>query len=182
MKNMLVHACCAPCSIYTVKYWRSLGIEPVLFFFNPNIHPYSEYLSRRQALEQLEQDDGVRIIFAGDYPLTRFLKGAIHPQETGFGSRCEFCYGMRLEATAEIACDAGFSEFSTTLLISPYQQHELVIAEGMRVALAGNLIFAQADLRPGFRESQNEARTRGYYRQKYCGCLFSELDRRGLPV
>ena len=177
---MLLHVCCAPCTIYSLAYWREQGEDVQLYYFNPNIHPYAEYQKRLETLKQFVEAESVThplvLIIAKEYPLRDFLVSALATEP-----RCDACYSMRLQRTAEMALELGEKEFSTTLLISPYQQHERIAELGEAVAAQYGLRFRYADLRPGFRGSQNEARDRGYYRQKYCGCVFSELERATSP-
>lgn len=169
---MILHVCCAPCSIYSLTYWRQQGEEPLLFYFNPNIHPYAEYLKRRDTLLMMAEREQVPLILSPHYPLRAFLSEAMAAE-----NRCLACYRLRLEETARQALRLGQKEFSTTLLISPYQQHEMLHRIGEEIAARCGLVFRYADLRSGFRDSQAEARQRGYYLQNYCGCLFSELER-----
>lgn len=90
-------------------------------------------------------------------------------------NRCvKYCYRVRLEQTAKYAKENGYDTFSTTLLISPYQNHEALKKIGNEMAQKYNLTFLYRDFRPGFREGQAEARELGLYMQKYCGCVFSE--------
>lgn len=91
--------------------------------------------------------------------------------------RCSHCYDCRLEETARHASENGFTAFSTTLLISPYQNHELIISTAEQKAKKYGVEFLYRDFRPNFREGQRRAREKGLYMQKYCGCIFSEEDR-----
>jgi len=151
-------------------------LEPTLYYDNPNIHPYGEYLKRRETLEQLERDEQLQVVYSQEYNLREYLREALAAEEQGAAWRCRACYLLRLTATARYAKAHGYRSISTSLLISPYQQHDLIAALGRDAAAAYDLSFAYADLRPGFRESQSEARSRGYYRQRYCGCIFSEME------
>jgi len=158
-----------------VAYWRQQGVEPILYYNNPNIHPYSEYRHRLAVLEEMAATEGLRLITSNTYSLPSFFQ-AVMTVGAEFPARCRFCYRLRLEAAADMATELGVGSFTTTLLISPYQQHQELIAIGKEVAQQKGLFFAYADLRPLFRQSQQEARHRGYYRQKYCGCLFSNYE------
>ena len=169
---MLLHVCCAPCSIYSLSYWREQGLNPHLCYYNPNIHPYTEYQQRLDTLKQFATDEKATLTIAEEYPLHEFFASALASEP-----RCDACYRLRLDYTAKLAVALGETEFSTTLLISPYQRHEQLAVIGQEIAAEYGLLFRYADLRPGFRSSQSEARERGYYRQKYCGCLFSDYER-----
>jgi predicted adenine nucleotide alpha hydrolase (AANH) superfamily ATPase len=91
--------------------------------------------------------------------------------------RCSYCYRLRLEKTAEKAGEAGCDFFSSTLLISPYQNHDAVRETGEEAAARYGARFLYRDFRPFFREGQKYAREQGFYMQKYCGCVFSEEER-----
>ena len=93
------------------------------------------------------------------------------------GNRCTDCYDMRLNKTAQLASDSGFDAFCTTLLISPYQDQYLIKEVGDRAAARNNTSFYFKDFRDGFRESQQMAKELDLYRQKYCGCIYSEWER-----
>jgi predicted adenine nucleotide alpha hydrolase (AANH) superfamily ATPase len=94
-----------------------------------------------------------------------------------FDNRCRTCYQLRMDETARFAAEHGFDSFTTTLLISPYQQHEAIVEAAEQAAKTHGVSFLYRDFRPLFREGQTEAREREMYMQKYCGCIFSEQDR-----
>lgn len=172
--KLLLHTCCAPCSVYCIQSLRSENIEPTVYWFNPNIHPYMEYKARRDTLKQYINTIGVKGIFNENYGLVEFCKNVINDLE----NRCaKYCYKIRLEQTAKYAKENGYTHFSTTLLISPYQNHDTIKKIGEEIAQKYGLTFLYRDFRPGFREGQNEARELGLYMQKYCGCVFSEESR-----
>jgi predicted adenine nucleotide alpha hydrolase (AANH) superfamily ATPase len=177
--KLLLHCCCAPCSCGAVPLFRNEGIAPDLYGYHPNIHPFTEYRSRRDALSQFAKDEGLSLTIEDEYGLRRFLRG-ITPQdydEKEGGKRCVFCYRLRLEAAAVFAAENHYDAFSTTLLISPYQNHDMIKAVAGDLAEKHGIPFLYRDLRPGFRPGQRLARERGYYMQKYCGCVFSEEER-----
>ena len=169
--RLLLHTCCAPCSVYCIKSLRQEGIEPTVYWYNPNIHPYMEYKARRDTLKEYTKSIGVNAIFDENYGLREFCKNVVDDLE----NRCvKYCYRVRLEQTAKYAKDNGYDSFSTTLLISPYQNHVALKKIGEEIAEMYGLTFIYRDFRPGFREGQQEARELGLYMQKYCGCVFSE--------
>lgn len=173
MRNILLHACCGPCSCYSTAKLLEDGWQPALFFYNPNIHPYQEYLSRLDGLIKLGQIRNLPVFTEPDYELEEFLAAvAANP-----GERCGHCYRMRLAKTAVKAVELGFKVFGTTLLISPYQNRDLLLEIGHEIAGQHGLTFHDEDFRPGFRQSQAQAKELGLYRQKYCGCIYSEKDR-----
>ncbi len=172
-ERILLHTCCAPCSTVPVPELTKDGYEVVAFFFNPNIHPYQEFRNRLKAMEQFVGSSGISAIFFRGYPLEGFLRA----QMTRLDSRCEVCYELRLQAAAERAKQEGAKLFSTTLLISPYQKHELLREIGERVGKEAGIEFLYRDWRTRFRESRKLAREQELYLQKYCGCIFSEKER-----
>ena len=172
--KLLLHTCCAPCSVYCIDTLREEGIEPTVYWFNPNIHPYMEYKARRDCLKEYTKSIDVKAIFEENYGLDEFCKQVINRLDT----RCqEYCYPVRLEQTAKYAKENGYTHFSTTLLVSPYQNHEALIEVANQMAKKYGVEFLYRDFRVGFREGQAKARELGLYMQKYCGCIFSEEDR-----
>lgn len=173
MDKTLLHICCAPCSITCIDTLRTEGVEPVGYWYNPNIHPVTEYRARRDTLIQYARDIGMELNIRDDYGLREFVR-AIYPE---LENRCRVCYDLRLFEAARFARESGFKSFSTTLLISPYQNHELLIETAERAAKEYGIEFLYRDFRPRFREGQAKARELGLYMQKYCGCVFSEEER-----
>jgi predicted adenine nucleotide alpha hydrolase (AANH) superfamily ATPase len=146
-----------------------------VFFYNPNIHPYTEYKSRADTLKDFCKNEGLPLIEHGGYGLRDFLALTAESRE-GRG-RCRLCYAERLDTTAKYAAENGFEGFSTTLLISPYQDHESLKEIGERAAARFGTEFLYRDFRPLFRAGQAMAREKTLYMQKYCGCIFSEEER-----
>ena len=173
MNKTLLHTCCAPCSVSCVEQLRREGIEPIAYWFNPNIHPYQEYKARRDTLIGYAGQIGMELIVQEDYGLRGFVCAVVEDID----HRCEKCYEMRLEQAAEFASENGFSSFTSTLFVSPYQQHERMAEIAARAGKKWGVEFLYRDFRPGFRGGQQQARELGLYMQKYCGCIFSEEDR-----
>lgn len=172
--KLLMHTCCAPCSVYCIDTLRKEGIEPTLYWYNPNIHPYMEYKLRRDCLKEYTKTINIEAIFEEDYGLREFTKNVIND----LPNRCQnYCYQVRLEQTARYAKEHGYDTFTTTLLVSPYQNHEKIKEIGEKLANEYGLTFLYRDFRVGFCEGQQKARELGLYMQKYCGCVFSEEDR-----
>ncbi|MBP1737525.1 MAG: hypothetical protein H6Q60_1406 [Oscillospiraceae bacterium] len=172
MKTLL-HICCAPCSIKCVETLRDEGIEPVGFWFNPNIHPFTEYKARKNTLTDYAAAIGLTLAVENNYGLRTFIE-QVCPD---FDDRCGYCYRVRMEESARYAAEHGFDSFSTTLLISPYQKHDMIAAAGEAAGKQYGVSFLYRDFRPRFREGQATARALGLYMQKYCGCIFSEEER-----
>ncbi len=170
---MLLHICCAPCSVMCIASLRGEGIEPTGFWYNPNIHPVTEYKMRKNTLTDYAASIHMPLIVENEYGLRKFIDN-VAPDYT---NRCGYCYSCRLEETARYASEQGYDSFSTTLLISPYQKHDLVRRTAEAMAEKYGIRFVYRDFRPYFKEGQERARALGLYMQKYCGCIFSEEDR-----
>jgi len=151
------------------------GITATLFWYNPNIHPSNEYKSRRDSFLTLAAGKNLPVETIDEYGLYPFMRELDGVTEAG--KRCQTCYRLRLERTAARAAELDFDAFSTTLLISPYQNHDMIRKAGEEAADRYGVDFFYRDFRRLFRESQTKARTSGLYMQKYCGCIFSEADR-----
>ena len=167
MKTLL-HTCCAPCSIECIPYFEK--DELTLFWFNPNIPPALEYKNRLNALREYTKQINVSLVEKENYELLSFIKNTIDD----VNNRCDYCYKVRLEATAKYAHDNGFEAFSTTLLISPYQNHDKLKDLGNEYATKYNIKFHYFDPRENFKRGQIKAKEQGVYIQKYCGCIYSE--------
>jgi len=172
--KLLMHTCCAPCSINCINVLREEGIEPTLYWYNPNIHPYIEYKNRKESLAKYSKIVNVETIFEEEYGLKDFCKNVISNLE----NRCvDYCYRVRLEKTAQYAKANGYDAITTTLFVSPYQNHQEIKKILEEIAKKYSLKPIYRDFRPGFRIGQNKARELELYMQKYCGCIFSEEDR-----
>ena len=156
-----------------IETLREEGIEPTLYFFDPNIHPLKEFKMRKNTLADYAKTVGAKLITDNEYGLREFIKG-VYPD---FDNRCGYCYRTRLETTAKFAADNGYDTFTSTLFISPYQNHELMRTIAEAAAIKYGVEFLYRDFRPFFKEGQQKARDMGLYMQKYCGCVFSEEDR-----
>ncbi|MCB2180428.1 MAG: epoxyqueuosine reductase QueH [Desulfobulbaceae bacterium] len=171
--KILLHVCCAPCSIYPVAELRAKGIEVVGFFHNPNIHPYKEFKRRLETVEDFAGLEKLQVEIDRDYGLREFLRKTVfHEQE-----RCAFCYEMRLAATAERAAALRADAFSTTLLYSKYQNHTLIRKQAEAFAEQFGVPFYYEDFRQGWQEGIDASIAMGLYRQPYCGCIYSEQER-----
>lgn len=169
--KLLLHTCCAPCSVYCIKRLRQENIEPVVYWYNPNIHPYTEYKARRDCLKEYTKSIGIKAIFEENYGIREFCENV----SNDIANRCKnYCYRVRLEQTAKYAKENGYDAFTTTLLVSIYQNHEAIKEIAEEMAEKYGVKFLYIDFREGFRKGQEEARQIGLYMQKYCGCIFSE--------
>ena len=172
MKTLL-HICCAPCANQPIEILRTDGIEVTGFWYNPNIHPVTEYRARRNCLQSYAEEIELPLILRNDYGLRPFVRTVAED----IPGRCVKCYEMRLFETARAAADGGFDAFSSSLFISPYQKHELMREVAERAAFEYGIKFEYRDFRPYFRAGQEKARELEMYIQKYCGCVFSEEER-----
>lgn len=172
--KLLLHTCCAPCLIYPLEVLRAKGIEVEGLFYNPNIQPFSEYTNRKKAVEDFTKDSGFRVMYP-DYLPEEFFR-AVNMMEDKL-ERCPICWYLRFKYTAQAARDCGFSHFSSTLLASPYQDQELLKKIGQDIADEEGIDFYYEDFRPGFKKAQAQAKAKGLYSQKYCGCIYSEMER-----
>ena len=172
MKTLL-HICCAPCANQCIEVLRTDKIEVTGFWFNPNIHPFTEYKARRNCLREYADTIDLTLIEKNDYALRPFIRTVAEDIE----NRCGKCYEIRLFEAARQAKDGGFDSFTSSLFISPYQNHDLMRSVAERAAAEYGVEFLYRDFRPYFRAGQDFAREHGFYMQKYCGCIFSEEER-----
>lgn len=180
--NILLHTCCSNCAIQPFEILKAEGHSFTGFWFNPNIHPFEEYDSRLQSLKKLASERDIDMLFFEDYRPEDYFDalGITSPNLQLIPpspARCRSCYELRLDKTAEEASKKGYDAFSTTLLISPYQDFDRLAATGKEMSKKHGVDFYLKDFRPFFRESMSEAKDLGLYRQKYCGCLFSKAER-----
>ncbi|MGE5542674.1 MAG: epoxyqueuosine reductase QueH [Bacillota bacterium] len=173
--RVLLHTCCGPCSCYPVRSLRREGHDLTALFYNPNIHPYREFERRLDTLRQFAEGEGLEVIVRDDFDIHSYLRGALEAPTKR--DQCRLCYAPRLGEAAREARERGFDAFSTTLLVSPYQDHESVRDAGEAAAAGHGVGFLYRDFRPGWRETMEAARLKGLYRQGYCGCIFSEAER-----
>jgi len=179
--NLLLHICCAPCAFGVIrKLAAGGGFSVTGYYYNPNIHPEEENNARAKSVEALSRDENFPVIIENAVMLDYWKEKLEGEKER----RCETCYAIRLDQTAKTAKEKGFEAFTTSLLISPWQDHEKVRKLGEDAAKKHGVHFEYQDFRPYYREGKNEAYIRGYYLQKYCGCIFSyhESDHKKKPV
>lgn len=171
--KILLHICCAPCSIYPIRILRENSADVMGFFFRDNIHPYTECLKRQQTLVEYAKEIGIKLIIPDDYDMEGFLRNVVFREK----NRCYFCYHLRLEATAKLARRGKFDAFSTTLLYSKFQKHDLIRSVGESVGKSVGIPFFYQDFRDGWKEGVQTSKSLGMYRQPYCGCIYSEKER-----
>lgn len=165
--------CCANCALYPLQELRREGHEIFGFFYNPNIHPFQEYKKRLDAVKEIEEKLAIRMIYQDRYELEDFLRSVAFRE----GERCKVCYHIRLEAAAGIARKGNFDAFTSTLLGSKHQNHELIKAIGREAGKKHGIDFFYSDFREGWAEGREMSHRLGLYRQQYCGCIYSEKER-----
>ena len=187
-KKVLLHACCAPCSSAIVEWMLGHGIEPVIYYFNPNIYPLEEYEIRKNESKRHAESLGIKWIDddrfrtgASQQSCYEAIHAAWRCAVTGLeneperGKRCEMCFYHRLEATAKKAQELGIAFFATTLASSRWKRLEQINAAGNAAALKYDVSFwAQNWRKEGLQERRNELlKEYGFYNQLFCGCEFS---------
>lgn len=172
-KRIFLHICCAPCLTYPLKVLREENFEVIGFWYNPNIHPYTEYSLRLSTLKEFSEKQNLQVVYEDDYALESFIREVVYREI----DRCPVCYYMRLKKTVEKAKELGYSLFSTTMLVSPYQKHDLIKNIAYYLSNEYKIEFYYQDFRDGYKEGIKMSKEYGLYRQKYCGCIYSEKDR-----
>lgn len=171
--KLLMHICCSNCAIFPLEHYLVEGIDIKGFWFNPNIHPYTEYSKRLESVERLSRLWNFDVEYRDDYVLDSFLASIV-----GKGAdRCSVCYETRLDKTAEAARSMGMNGFTTSLLASPYQKFDKIIQIGKDAGKRHGIMFHYEDLRTGWNASRSLSVELELYRQKYCGCIYSEMER-----
>ena len=174
--QVLLHACCAPCSSAIVEWMLGKGIRPTIFYFNPNIFPREEYEIRKNESKRHAAGLGIEWIDA-DYDhdaWLRCVRGLEQAPERG--PRCEQCFTMRLLAAARQAKSMGIEVFATTLASSRWKSLQQIERAGRTAqeAVPGTLFWAQNWRKGGLQDRRNQLlRQFGFYNQQYCGCEFS---------
>jgi predicted adenine nucleotide alpha hydrolase (AANH) superfamily ATPase len=174
-RRILLHTCCGPCSTYTINRLREEGFWVTGFWYNPNIHPFTEHQKRLASIETYAISAGLPLQCAEGYEMLDFLRMVVGHE--AHGERCRLCYEMRLTRTAEEATRQGFDAFTTTLLISPHQDQDMICEVGMAAAAQYGVDFHFENLRKGWSERGRLTREHDLYRQQYCGCIYSEWER-----
>ncbi|MDR1608466.1 MAG: epoxyqueuosine reductase QueH [Deltaproteobacteria bacterium] len=184
LKSLLLHVCCAPCAIWPIEslFQKYPRLKLHLWFYNPNIQPLAEFRRRRDGLAFLftrllgaprDLTRDLTIDFTPPYETDKFLAmAAKRPQAP---ERCAGCYEIRLRAAAAATSQLGLDNFSTTLLFSRQQKHDLIARAGREAQKPGAQFYYE-DFRVGWKEGQAMARSNGLYRQNYCGCVYGAFE------
>ena len=174
-EKLLLHTCCAPCSPYVIELLQN-EFEVSAFFYNPNIHPPEEYQLRLEEMKQFCRNIGVELI-TGSYDVKKWFqitKGMENEKEGG--KRCELCFKMRLDKSAGTAQKNYFQHFATTLTVSPHKNAAVINRLGRELQKKYPVTFYEADFKKsdGFKKSCELGKKHGFYRQNYCGCIYSQ--------
>lgn len=171
--KLLLHICCGPCAIYPLRILGDDGWQVMGFFYRHNIHPFTECMRRQQTLETYAASIDLKVIVQKGYELEEFVRNVAFREK----DRCRYCYYDRLQTTALLAKRGRFDAFTSTLLYSKFQNHDLIRSMGESIGKSVGVSFHYQDFRNGWKEGVEESKRLGMYRQPYCGCIYSEKDR-----
>ena len=175
----LLHVCCAPCALGVIDNVKE-GNEITLFFYNPNIYPYTEYQKRLDTLKEVVKRAYPDLkIVEGDFDDGLFYSRVLGlEEEKEGGRRCAACINLRMEMAAKYAKENGYEAFTTTLSVSPHKSYPLINKIGKELEKEYQIKFIDTDFKKkdGFLKSVKKSKEMNIYRQNYCGCKFSEHD------
>ncbi len=173
-QRILLHLCCAPCAVMCIESLRGEGFDVAGLWYNPSVHPFGEWRKRREAVVALSEMLSFPAIFIDDYDLQSNLSMLLSASTSG--SRCSACYSDRLAKTARVAAEHGYELFTTSLLYSKYQNHDSIIEAANNASAAVEAKFLYRDFRPLWGRGITASKKLGLYRQRWCGCIFSEFE------
>ncbi len=187
--SLLLHACCAPCSSYCIELMAQV-FDITIYYYNPNIHPQSEYERRLQELKKFltvfppALQEKVKLI-CGEYNTEDFFKATNVKNEIELqheaekGERCRRCYKLRMSKAWDYACQHEFDFFTTTLSISPHKDSLMINQIGLALPLSTKTKYLPADFKKnaGYLRSTQLSKEFGLWRQDYCGCVFSKQNK-----
>jgi predicted adenine nucleotide alpha hydrolase (AANH) superfamily ATPase len=171
--TILLHICCGPCAAYPLDVLHGEGFRVHGFFYNPNIHPYREFRKRLEAVEQLASRVNLAVDYHSEYGMREYLRQVVFNEDR----RCGLCYDMRLREVIGHAKKMRADAFTTTLLYSRYQNHDMIRGKAEELAAQHKIPFYYHDFREGWQQGIDMSREMGLYRQSYCGCIYSEQER-----
>lgn len=183
--TLIIHSCCAPCSSYVLEY-LSRYFKITVLYYNPNIFPKEEYEYRiseqERLIDSMQFVNDVKLIASGYTPEDFYnaVKGS--EKEPEGGRRCRLCFNVRLRYTAALAKKMNFDYFTTTLSISPLKNAEVLNKLGAEIGKEYGVEYLQSDFkkRNGYKRSVELSKEYGLYRQDYCGCIYSKMEREKL--
>lgn len=167
--RVLMHICCAPCAEFPVMIMRNEGYNLDVLYYNPNIHPIAEWNKRLENVNKFAQIKELQVFVDNTFLEEKWREHPSNIKE----NHCAMCYFMRMDFAAKFAAEHAYAAFTTSLLVSPYQNHDLLHKSAYNAAKRYNVKYIECDFRDGFRLGQEMARADELYCQKYCGCIFS---------
>lgn len=177
-QKLLLHSCCAPCSIYVLKQLAK-DYELSIFFYDPNIHPRMEYIKRRDEMASYAIKIGIDFE-EGEYDTANWIdKTRGLENEPERGKRCEVCFDIRLGETAKKAKEEKYDVWTTVMSISPHKDVEQINSVARKLSRLYGVKFLEADWKKneGFKIGSKMSKDEGFYRQDYCGCIYSKIAR-----
>ena len=177
--KLLLHSCCAPCSSYVISYLKDY-FDITILYYNPNICPFEEYLKRKEEqIRFIKNFDNVKFMDC-DYDNDTYndlIKGLENEPERG--SRCTVCFELRLRNTAIKGMEKNFQYFGTTLTVSPYKNSYLINKIGLELENEYGIKWLVSDFKKndGYKKSILYSKEFNLYRQDYCGCIYSKIER-----
>ena len=173
--KLLLHTCCAPCAIYPVKKAKEDGFKEITgFFYNPNIQPSVEFVKRSNEVKNYYANEKL-LLLDSVYMPEEYFKWILSFDDNK--KRCQVCWQLRLMKTVATAKENKIDAFTSTLLASPYQDHDRLKSICQDLSDKFGIRFYYSDFRKGFKEAHDQAKTKGMYCQNYCGCVFSLVER-----
>lgn len=163
---ILLHVCCGPCAVYPAMALKEASKPFNACFYNPNIHPEDEYEKRKENTAIWAKKEGVKL-----HVIDEMLTGPWQERYEQKKDRCAMCYDLRAKKVFDFAQDHGYDSVASTLFVSPYQDHQLLIEVFGEHEKRTGISFLYIDFREGYRKGQSKAAEMDLYRQKYCGCL-----------
>ncbi|WP_084042306.1 ribonuclease HII [Hippea sp. KM1] len=177
--RLLLHACCAPCATSVIERLKG-DYDVEVFFYNPNIHPKREYEIRLEEIKRLCQHHDIKL-HVGEYNPKRWVDMVkVYKNEPEGGKRCVLCYADRMKQTVKLAEELGFDYFTTTLSVSPLKDYRKIKSIGDVLAARYGIDFEDTDFKKkdGFKRSVELSKEFGFYRQTYCGCVYSNIEQK----
>ncbi len=182
VKKLLLHSCCAPCSSHVISFLTKY-FDITILYYNPNISPRSEYEKRKQ--EQIKLLDMIETKNKLDYIDCDYDNDLYNEKVKGYesckerGERCTICFNLRLQKTALLAKENNYDYFCTTLSVSPYKNSKLINEIGEKLEKEYNVKWLYSDFKKdnGYKNSIELSKKYGLYRQDYCGCIYSKIER-----
>ena len=173
-RKLLLHVCCAPCAPHVIELLQQ-EFALAAFFYNPNIHPQEEYERRLAEVERYCGEHAIELV-TGEYDTDRWFSAVkgMEDQKEG-GDRCSICYRLRIEKTAQAAQIHETGYLATTLTVSPYKKAMTINRIGREAGVKYSRGFYEADFKKqdGFKKSFELSKQYNFYRQTYCGCIYS---------